>query len=437
MKSLWSATAELPRFPTLKGDISTDVLIIGGGIAGILCARQLTRDGVECLLVEAGRICGGITKNTTAKITSQHGLIYHKLIRQFGEEKARMYLEANEAALRQYRKLCSAMDCGFEARDNFVYSLHDRPLLEEELNALSRLHFGAELIETTPLPILTAGAVRFPHQAQFHPLRFIRAVADGLSIRENTRVLELGKGTAVTNHGTVRAQKIIVTTHFPMLNKHGSYFLKLYQHRSYCLSLKHASGLGGMYLDGSGKGLSFRTYGDLLILGGGSHRTGKTGGGWHDLEVFAREHYPTAQIGHRWATQDCMSLDGVPYIGPYSKNTQDLYVATGFNKWGMTSAMAAASILADQVQGRENPYAPVFSPSRSMLRKQLWVNGFEAAASLLTPTAKRCPHMGCALKWNPQEHSWDCPCHGSRFEENGKLIDNPANGDLKDSDVQS
>ena len=149
------------------------------------------------------------------------------------------------------------------------------------------------------------------------------------------------------------------------------------------------------------------------------------------LKDFSRFHYPEAKITHHWATQDCMSLDGIPYIGQYSAKTPNLYVATGFNKWGMTSSMVAARMLTDLITGKGSPYADLFSPSRSILRPQLGINAWEAARNLLTPTAKRCPHMGCALKWNSQEHSWDCPCHGSRFTESGKLIDNPATGHLK------
>ena len=177
--------------------------------------------------------------------------------------------------------------------------------------------------------------------------------------------------------------------------------------------------------------MSFRNYKNLLLIGGGDHRTGKKGGGWQEMRDFAHRHYPQAEEQYHWATQDCMSLDGVPYIGPYSASTTDLYVATGFNKWGMTTSMVSAMILSDLVQGKKNPYEEVFSPSRSILHPQLKVNGFEAVVNLLTPTTKRCPHLGCALKWNSIEHTWDCPCHGSRFTEDGKLIDNPATGNLK------
>ncbi len=429
MDSIWTKTTQLPQFEPLRSDLNTDILIIGGGMAGLLCAYKLAQTGVDYTLVEAGRICGGITKNTTAKITSQHGLIYDKLIREFGVERARLYLEANQEALEEYRTLCKSIDCEFLDKDAFVYSLDSRKKLDQELKALDKLGFGAEFVTDIPLPFPTAGAVKFPRQAQFHPLNFIAAITKGLRLFEHTKVLELGPGRAVTNGGTISAGKIIVATHFPILNKHGGYFLKLYQHRSYVLALKNAPDVNGMYLDEDEKGLSFRNYGDLLLLGGGSHRTGKEGGGWQELERFSCRDYSDAQIVARWATQDCMTLDGVPYIGPYSKGTVGLYVATGFNKWGMTSSMAAAAVLTDLVLERKNPYSELFSPSRTMLRPQLAVNSLESALGILTPTVPRCPHMGCALKYNAAEHSWDCPCHGSRFGEDGTLIDNPATGD--------
>ncbi len=429
MNSIWTQTVQLPRFPSLTADRKTDVLIIGGGMAGILCTYLLSQAGIDCILVEASRICGGITQNTTAKITSQHGLIYHQLLGRFGPEKARLYLLANENALEQYSLLCRNIDCDFQEQDSFVYSLNDRETLEKESTVLKQIGYDAQFCSELPLPFQVAGAVRFRKQAQFHPLKFVSAIVGNLSIVEHTKVLELAPGKAVTNGGTISANKIIIATHFPMLNKHGSYFLKLYQHRSYVLALQNAPEIDGMYVDDAQTGLSFRHYGNLLLLGGGGHRTGKYGGNWNELEEFASTYFPKAQITVRWAAQDCMTLDGIPYIGQYSKRTPDLYVSTGFNKWGMTSSMAAASLLTDLVQGKKNPYEELFSPSRTMLRPQLAINAAESTLNLLTPTTPRCPHMGCALKYNPAEHSWDCPCHGSRFSADGKLLDNPATDD--------
>ena len=431
MNSVWQETAERPQFESLKNDIKTDVLIIGGGIAGILCAYMLEQNGVDYVLAEANDICSGVTKNTTAKLTFQHGLIYGKLINTFGIERAKMYLQANRSALEHYRKMCGEIDCDFTEQDSFVYSRSSRGKLENEAEALQKLDCHAEIVTKLSLPFSVAGAVKVSKQAQFNPLKFLYSIASGLRVFENTKVLELTPKGALTNRGRIMAENIVITTHFPILNKHGLYFMKMYQDRSYVLALKNAGQVGGMYIDGSGNGLSFRDYDDLLLLGGGGHRTGKKGGGWRELEKFAKKYYPDAKIACRWATQDCITLDGVPYIGRYSAKTPNLFVATGFNKWGMTSAMASAIILTDLLLGRKNDCAEVFSPSRSMLHPQLAVNAFESVVNLLTPTVPRCPHLGCALKYNPQEHSWDCPCHGSRFTSKGQLIDGPATDDKK------
>ena len=315
MESLWEQTSGHTGFGHLEQDAKTDVLIIGGGIAGVLCAYLLHQAGVLYLLLEAETIGGGITKNTTAKITSQHGLIYDKLIRKFGAGQAKQYLDANEAALQKYRELCRGMDCDFEEKTAYVYSLNDRRKIERELDALEKLGVPGEFTDRLPLPFPVAGAVRYPNQAQFHPLKWIAAISKSLHICEHTPVRELVGTTAITGYGKVTANKIIVATHFPFLNKHGSFFAKLYQHRSYVIALENAPNVDGMYVDEAQTGMSFRNYKNLLLVGGGDHRTGKQGGAWQELRDFAQRHYPKAAETSHWATQDCMSLDGVPYIG--------------------------------------------------------------------------------------------------------------------------
>ena len=429
-KSVWSDTLTMPKFSDLGGDTKTDVLIIGGGLAGILIAYAMERAGVEYLLIEANEICGGISRNTTAKITSQHGLIYRKLVKKYGESTARKYWNAQEEALEEYRSLSQTIPCEFEAKDAYVYSTARTAPLRQEFTALKRAGIPAEFIRETPLPFPVSCAIRFQNQAQFHPLKFAAGLVPTLNIREHTAARAFDGNKVLTDCGRIRAKNIVVTTHFPMFNKHGGYFLKMYQDRSYVLALKGALDVDGMYLDASGQGLSLRNYGQFLLVGGGAHRTGKHGSGWSEPEEFANQYCPGAEKAYYWAAQDCMTLDGIPYIGLYSKNTPGLYVATGFNKWGMTSSMVSAKILCDLIRGKQNRYSDVFSTSRTMLHPQLLTNVVEAASNLLTFSKPRCPHMGCALKWNAQERSWDCPCHGSRFSKEGVRLDNPATGDV-------
>ena len=402
MESLWSATASLPVFPRLEADKRTDVLIIGGGMAGLLCAYLLEQAGVSYLLVEAGEIGAGVTGNTTGKITAQHGLEYTRLLKEFPVELVRQHWQAQIQAAEDLSRLCRKIPCDFQEKD----------------------------VSNLPLPFVAQG-LKIPHQGQFHPLKFLEGIARGLHIYEHTRVLELSGNTAVTDRGDIRAEKIIVATHFPFLNRYGAYFLKMYQQRSYVLALEEAAQVEGMYIEAEPGGLSFRNYGNLLLLGGGGHRTGKAGGGWEYLRQEAQRYYPAARECYHWAAQDCMTLDGMAYVGPYSRGTRNLYVATGFHKWGMTGSMAAATLLRDMVLEKENPYARLFATDRPMLRPQLGVNAWEATRSLLTFRTPRCPHLGCSLVWNPQEHAWECPCHGSRFSQSGKVLDNPANKNMK------
>ncbi len=429
MESVWTQTACLPRFEPLEGSRKTDVLVIGGGITGILCAWMLRQAGADCLLIEANRLCLGATGGTTGKITSQHGLIYHRLVRTFGPERAALYRRTQEEALARYRSMCREIDCDFQEKDSFVYSLDDPAGLEREMEALEKTGADARFVRDLPLPFPTLGGVCFPRQGQFHPLKFLAALARELPVCEQTRALAWKPGQVLTDRGTITAEITIAATHFPFLTNHGGYFLKLFQHRSHVAALENGPDLGGMYVDAAQGGLSFRNWGSLLLLGGGGRRTGK-GCGREEPEQAARRYYPQAGIAARWSAQDCMSLDGAAYVGPYGRHTPGLFTASGFSKWGMTGAMAAAQLLADLALGRENPCRQLFTPRRTILRPQLAVNAAEAAAALLTPTAPRCPHMGCALKYNRQEHSWDCPCHGSRFGEDGGVLDGPANGPL-------
>ncbi len=430
-KSLWIDGCNIPSFGELEHNENTIVLIVGGGMAGILCAYFLEKQGIPYLLCESDRIAGGTTSKTTAVLSAQHDTFYCDLAKKFGEHNSRLYLYANLDALDDYKSICRSIDCDFEEKPSYIYSVDNSDNMKKEIECLNRFGFNAELVDEIPLPIRICGAVKFPGQAQFHPLKFISEISKNLNIREHTQIKKISGNIAYTDKYKIKADKIIVTSHFPIMNTHGMYFAKLYQKRSYAIAYENAAQYNGTFVENRESGLYFRNYKDLLIIGGGDHRTGKGGLNYTEIRRFVKKHYPYAKEKYIWAAQDCMSLDGVPYIGNYSKNTDNIYVASGFNEWGMTTSMVCAKILTDTISGKYNKYSEVFNPSRSMVSKQLFSNIGVTLADFLIPTTRRCPHLGCALKWNKEEHSWDCPCHGSRFEVNGKLIDNPSTGNLK------
>lgn len=425
MNSLWQITSEKPSFPALSESFSTDVAIIGGGMVGILTAYILQSHGISCCVIEKNSVGSGTTAGTTAKITSQHGLIYHTLLKKLGKEKAQLYYHLNQSAVDKFRTLAKKYPCELESKDNFIYSSVSRTKIYEEIQALYEIGADAQLFDCLPVPFSVAGAVCFPNQAQFNPLKLIYSIAKELNIYENTLVTNIRKGTVITSRGNIRAEKIIVCSHFPFIDRRGMFFMKMYQHRSYVTALEGAPDFDDMYLDEKADGISLRNSGSLLLIGGGDHRTGKKGGGYGTLKDIKDAFFPTATEKCSWAAQDCMTLDGIPYVGQYSKATPDLFVATGFNKWGMTSSMVAAELLFSAVTDKEHPAKELFDPSRSMLHPQLLLNGVDFALSVLTPVPKRCTHLGCALKYNKAEKSWDCSCHGSRFDEKGEVLDGP------------
>ena len=431
MKYLWTQEVTKKDFPSLEKDIKTDVLIIGGGMAGILTAYKLKEAGTEYVLVDADKIGMGITRGTTAVLSAQIDTLYSDFVKKDGDKIAKLYLDANLNAVNEFRELSKKIDCDFEEKPSVQYSLDDEQLMRDEAECLNSLGFNAEFIKETPLDFPVAGAVKFPSMAQFHPLKFLYGAAEGLNIYENTFVRSLEGTTAYTDKGKISAKRVIIATHFPFKDSHGLYFMKLYQNRSYVIAIKGAKDLGCTIENCEQGGLYFRNYKDLLIIGGGGHRTGKSGG-FETVRSFIRKYYPSAQEVYAWANQDCVSLDGRAYIGRYSPNLPNVYVATGFNLWGMTTSMIASDILCDMMLGKNNGYAEAVAPNRSMLNSQLFLNAGSTIINFIKPTLKRCSHLGCALSWNDAEGTWDCPCHGSRFDAEGRLINGPA---LKGIDI--
>ena len=302
---------------------------------------------------------------------------------------------------------------------------------ERELRALELLDVPARFRQHLPLPFRTAGGVVFPDQGMFHPLKFLAGIAEELKIYEHSPVLSVEGHTARTPTGQITAERILIATRYPFLNRYGGYFMRLYQQRSYVLALDDAPTVGGLFMDAKEGGFTFRDYGDTVLIGGGGHRTGKSSRGWRPLQEFARRYWPQAKERAVWATQDCMTMDSLPYVGEYSEKIPHVLVATGYEGWGMTGAMTAARMLSCRVLGREHPCDTVFSPQRFLPLPRLAANGMEAALDLLSPLPRRCPHMGCALRYNRAERSWDCPCHGSRVARDGTLLDGPAQRGLE------
>lgn len=480
MKSVWSSEVNFKKRESLNKDIECDIVVIGAGMAGVLTSYMLSKSGRGVIVIDAKSVGNGVAKNTTAKITSQHDLIYDKLIKEFGEEGSRQYAKANELAIQRYKEIIDEenINCDFEHKDAYLYTLDNFQSLEDEYNATKKLGIDAELLNELNLPFKVKGALKFKNQAQFNPLKFLKPISEKLTIYENTTALDITEDNTVVTKDDIKikANKIVVATHYPFLNTPGYYFMRMHQERSYVLALENAQNVNGMYIGVDKNAYSFRNYKNLLIFGGEAHRTGEkdTGGAYDELRKVAKEFYPNSVEKYHWSAQDCMTLDNIPYIGHYSSKTPNIYVETGFKKWGMTSSMVAAMIISDMILEKENDFSEIFSPIRFDLSASM-----KNAATDLVTTAKnfiaqridipedhlenvekghggiieydgqkvgvykdndgevftvstKCAHLGCELHWNSDELTWDCPCHGSRYDYKGNWIESPTNKSLNE-----
>lgn len=435
--SIWRKSTKIAERRGLDIDLRTDTVIIGGGMAGILTAYLLKEEGVNCLVLEEGRIGCGQTENTTAKVTSQHNCIYDTLIRQMGAAMAKQYADANQNAIIKYRTIIDELgiQCDWTECSACLYTKEQPEILKRECGAAASLGIAARFNDQTELPFPVSGALYFDGQARFHPLKFMERLSGEVNVYENTKVLRVEDHLVVTDRGKVEAENIIFACHYPFVNVPGYYFLKMHQERSYVVAVKGAAEIQNMYLGIDKDGLSVRPYEDILLIGGGGHRTGENtrGGQYRRLERAAKRYWDGCEEVARWSAQDCMTIDKVPYIGRFAKTKDYWYVATGFGKWGMTSSMTAATILTDMICGKENPWEAVFSPQRKKLKNlgALANEGGHAVRGLSGLKSEsagepRCTHLGCRLTWNPEEESYDCPCHGSRFDKDGNRIEGPA-----------
>ncbi|MFD1735064.1 FAD-dependent oxidoreductase [Bacillus salitolerans] len=485
----WRDTTRLPIFPKLREDIIVDVAIVGGGISGITTAYLLSKEGLKVAIIEAGNLLNGTTGHTTAKITAQHDLIYDEFIHHFGEEKAKLYYEANNDALQFIKKTSNELkiDCDFIEDDAYVYTNSDEKInaIEKEARAYDKLGIPGGLVSSMPLDIEMKKAIVMKSQGQYHPLKFLQTLVQSITdsgglIFENTTAVDIEQGTnpvIITRGGHhVSCQNVVICSHFPFYDGKGFYFTRMYAERSYLLAIKTKNTYpGGMYLSAETpkRSLRYTTLNGekLVIVAGEKHKTGHGTNimkHYEHLASFGNQLFGIEKVVNRWSAQDLTTLDKLPYVGAITENTPNILVATGYRKWGMTNGTAAGLLLKDLIVKQDSPYKELFSPTRfyadpsvkNFVKQNIDVAGHYIAGkvglaeksiedlqneegAVVKVNGKRtgcykdangmvhlvdttCTHMGCEVEWNDAERSWDCPCHGSRFSYEGKVLEGPA-----------
>lgn len=490
-RSVWLATADIERYDPLLSDSSVDVAVVGGGLVGLTTALLAQRDGARVVVLEGARIGGGTTGHTTGKVTSQHSLIYADLIRRHGEDNARRYAEANQAGVEKVASLAEELgiDCELTRAAAYAYTTdpEQRERIEAEVDAAKRLGLPASLSSEVDLPFQVEAAVRFEDQIHFHPGKYIaglaRALVDGGgAIYESTRVTDIEEQRdrsvqLTTTKGTVHADQVVVASLIPP-GLVGGYFAKTRPNCSYGLALRlNGAAPRSMAISVDPPTRSTRPWQeDGLIVVGNGHEVGDgedTESKYRDLEDWARRTFDVKSLDYRWSAQDYSTPDHVPYVGR-SPLSHMVLVATGFQKWGLSNGTAAAMMLADLLAARENDWLSVFDASRigdaravgRLIKDNLkvgtelvggrlnrpepvpiedlepdqggivelereTVGGYRDAEGSLHAVKLTCSHLGCPLHWNNAEHSWDCRCHGSRFDVDGSVLNGPATQPLK------
>ena len=480
-------------FEEIKEDKMVSVCIIGGGLTGLQTAYNLS-DKLDVVILEKDRICGSTSGKTTGKITSQHGVFYDYLINSQSKEFAKMYLEANEKAIQNIKDIVEKeeIECDLEEESSYVFTKQETKLdmIKNEQKAVDKLQKEkSDYVKEIELPTEISGAIEFKNQAQFHPLKYAYGLAKAIikndgKIYENTKVTDIKreneKYVVYANKNKVIADYVVLATRYPIMNVPGYYFLKMYQSTSYAMVFDAKKKLfDGMYISYETPNVSFRTIRDgdreLLLAVGYDYKTGteELRDGYQRLEVIVRKMYPDAEVLYKWTAEDCISLDKIPYIGQYSSIMKNLYIATGFNKWGVTSSNVAANIITDKILQKENKYEEIFKSTRiepiknrqemgDMLKEanksillsrfkipkeeldnikigegkiikidNTKVGVYKSKTGEIYKVKPICTHLGCELYFNNIEKIWECPCHGSKFTYDGKSIEVPSNKDLK------
>lgn len=485
----WTADAPAaPDQPVLAEDLDCDVVVVGGGIAGLAAAYYAAEEGRDVVLLEAGRVGGGVTGHTTAKVSVLQGLVYRTLARRHGPWVARQYAEAQLAGLDALRKVVAGegIDCELEQQPSYVYARPGRSpsVLESEARAARRAGLDAELVGAgaAPLPFETVGAVRLDGQAQVNPGLLMRgwsaAARDrGVRVFEHTRVTSLrhrGQLAVHTHEGqVVRARDVVVATHYPVFDR-ALLFPRIKVSREFALTAPLADPPQGMFYGVGEDAPSIRSWRDQVVVSGRMFRPG-SGAQQRALAALERDAHDLlpglGPMRSRWAAQDVTGHDQLPYVGRMLATTGHVHVATGFRGWGMTNGVAAGLAIAGRIAGDPPGWSRILEPARTMLpaglprfvREQvtvgkelvlgvapgharddlaaedlgvgegaiLKVDGRERAVcrdddGVLHEVGARCTHLGCLVSFNAPEQTWECGCHGSRFAPDGTVLSGPA-----------
>lgn len=458
-KSFWTDNFETKEYKRLEEDTVAEVCIIGGGITGLSTAYYLAKNGMDVILLEKDTIGSKTTGHTTGKITVGHGLFYKYLVQNYGFDYGKKYALANSQALKNIQDIIEEekIDCDFEIRDSIIFSENPQnfSLLQEEARLSKDIGIDAEFIKKIELPTIIQGGVKFKNQAQFNPIKYINGLCTALErknalIYENTKVVEYkNKGKkikVIAENGekrvSVLAENVVVATRYPIFDFPGMYFLKNYQEMEYAICAEVNENIENMpmYLLSDTPSISFRSAINngkrfLLAVGNGAKTGEKVG---EDEFSFISEKIKSLfgdySIKNRWVAEDVISLDKIPYIGRYSKMEQNMFVATGLKKWGMTFSNVSANIISDEILNQNNKYSILFDPTRihPIKNKEEFKNMMSTTCkSLLKDGNHICSHLGCKTVFNKTTNTWDCPCHGSRYQKDGSLIDGPSKKHLK------
>ncbi|MEG1986829.1 MAG: FAD-dependent oxidoreductase [Clostridia bacterium] len=475
LKSVWE-NDQHKTYCALNGDETCEILVVGGGLVGQLCAYYLSERGHQVLLVEADMLNCKTTANTTAAITSQQGVIYGDIQKKYGLEFAKSYFLAQEEGIYQYKLLIDKynIECDFKLVNGYFYSQKsDLTEFKNEFSVLQQIGADAAYLDKLDkIHLNVNGVIKQSNQAQFDPLKFLSALPRKYKIYEHTRIknIDLKKCIASTGQNKIKADKIVIATRYPILNKCGLIFSKLYQSMSYATAFSNVGNIDGIYNDDNEDGITLRNYNDMLIVGGIDHRTGRKNDDrcFARLEVVANELYPSCQIVTSWLAEDCVTYDHLPLVGNPNKSVKNVYIATGFNKWGMANSIMSANLISDLIDNKQNKLSTIFSPQRDYILRNfsdftkgmmisisnLCKSYFTCAKKNISTLANgdggiftiggkkravykdlsgklhiisaRCSHLGCQLEFNKEATSWDCPCHGSRFDIDGNILNDPA-----------